>query len=100
MVFGERHRVTRGSEIDSGVTVWIDNDRDVGPGWGRGARGTVRHRCVHPMTVRVASLPPTKGNFVNRLWSRVGVRVASVGLLVFGVIGGVYLRSEEHTSEL
>jgi hypothetical protein len=28
---------------------------------------------------------------VNRLWSRVGVRVASVGLLVFGVVGGVYL---------
>ncbi len=32
MVFRERHRVTRGSEIDSGVTVWIDSDRDVGPG--------------------------------------------------------------------
>jgi len=28
---------------------------------------------------------------VNRLWSRVGIRVASVGLLVAGVIGGVYL---------
>ncbi len=28
---------------------------------------------------------------MNRLWSRVGVRVASVGLLVFGVVGGVYL---------
>ncbi|BFU42356.1 lytic transglycosylase domain-containing protein [Krasilnikovia sp. MM14-A1004] len=28
---------------------------------------------------------------MNRLWSRVGVRVASVGLLVLGVIGGVYL---------
>jgi hypothetical protein len=28
---------------------------------------------------------------VNRLWSRVGVRVASVGLLVLGVVGGVYL---------
>ena len=32
MVFGERHRVTRGSEIDSGVTAWIDNDRGDGPG--------------------------------------------------------------------
>jgi hypothetical protein len=28
---------------------------------------------------------------VNRLWSRVGVRSASVGLLVAGLIGGVYL---------
>ena len=28
---------------------------------------------------------------MNRLWSRVGVRVTSVGLLVLGVVGGVYL---------
>ncbi|GAA2548759.1 hypothetical protein GCM10010435_17920 [Winogradskya consettensis] len=28
---------------------------------------------------------------MNRLWSRVGIRVASVGLLVVGTIGGVYL---------
>ncbi|WP_067508429.1 lytic transglycosylase domain-containing protein [Actinoplanes sp. TFC3] len=28
---------------------------------------------------------------MNRLWSRVGIRVASVGLLVAGTIGGVYL---------
>jgi len=28
---------------------------------------------------------------VNRLWSRVGVRATSVGLLVLGVVGGVYL---------
>ncbi|OJF09651.1 aggregation-promoting factor C-terminal-like domain-containing protein [Couchioplanes caeruleus] len=28
---------------------------------------------------------------MNRLWSRVGIRAASVGLLVAGVIGGVYL---------
>lgn len=28
---------------------------------------------------------------MNRLWSRVGVRAASVGLLVAGLIGGVYL---------
>jgi hypothetical protein len=38
-----------------------------------------------------ASLPPTKGYFVSRPWSRVGVRSASVGLLVAGLIGGVYL---------
>jgi hypothetical protein len=28
---------------------------------------------------------------VNRLWSRVGVRAAAVGLLVAGLLGGVYL---------
>jgi hypothetical protein len=32
---------------------------------------------------------------VNRLWSRVGIRVASVGLLVAGVIGGVYLGKDQ-----
>jgi len=32
---------------------------------------------------------------VNRLWSRVGIRVASVGLLVAGVIGGVYLGQDQ-----
>src|SRR5689334_19822291 len=37
------------------------------------------------------SLPPTKGSFVNRLWSRVGVRALSVGLLAAGLTGGIYL---------
>ena len=32
---------------------------------------------------------------MNRLWSRVGIRVASVGLLVAGVIGGVYLGQDQ-----
>jgi hypothetical protein len=32
MVFGERHRVVRGSEIDSGATASIDGDRGAGPG--------------------------------------------------------------------
>ncbi|MET8146941.1 lytic transglycosylase domain-containing protein [Actinoplanes sp. NPDC049668] len=32
---------------------------------------------------------------MNRLWSRVGIRVASVGLLVVGVIGGVYLGKDQ-----
>src|SRR5918998_3118786 len=91
MVSGERHRVARGLKIDFVVTASIDNGRGDGPGGGRGARGTVRHRSACPVTLRAASLPPTKGYFVNRLWSRVGVRVASVGLLVFGVVGGVYL---------
>ena len=35
--------------------------------------------------------PLRRDHFVNRLLSRVGIRVASVGLLVAGVIGGVYL---------
>jgi hypothetical protein len=43
----------------------------------------------------VVSLPPTKGYFVNRLFSRVGIRVASVGLLVAGVIGGIYLGKDQ-----
>jgi hypothetical protein len=46
---------------------------------------------VIPATLRTASLPPTKGHFVNRLWSRVSVRVISVVLLLAGVVGGVYL---------
>ena len=36
-------------------------------------------------------MPPTKGYVVNRLWSRLGVRLTSVGLLVVGAIGGVHL---------
>jgi len=32
---------------------------------------------------------------VNRLWSRVGIRVAAVGLLVAGVIGGVYVGKDQ-----
>jgi hypothetical protein len=50
-----------------------------------------RLTTVSPGGGRAASLPPTKGYFVNRLWSRVGVRVASVGLLVAGAAGGIYL---------
>jgi hypothetical protein len=33
---------------------------------------------------------------VNRLWGRVGVRATSVGLLVVGVMGGVYLGQGRH----
>ena len=51
--------------------------------------------CLLRVTLRnrgnAASLPPTKGYFVNRLSSRVGVRAVSVGLLAVGLIGGVYL---------
>jgi hypothetical protein len=48
---------------------------------------------------RAASLPPTKGYFVNRLWSRVGVRATSVGLLALGVIGGVYLGQDREVQQ-
>jgi hypothetical protein len=36
---------------------------------------------------------------VNRLWSRVGVRVTSVGLLVLGVVGGVYLGQDREVQQ-
>ena len=32
---------------------------------------------------------------MNRLWSRVGVRAASVGLLLTGLAGGVYLGQDD-----
>ncbi len=41
------------------------------------------------VTPRVVA--PYEGKLVNRLWGRVSIRVASVGLLVAGVIGGVYI---------
>lgn len=44
-------------------------------------------------------LPPTKGCVVNRVWSRVGVRTASVGLLVAGLIGGVYLGTDRQVQQ-
>ena len=31
---------------------------------------------------------------MNRLWSRIGVRAASVGLLLTGLVGGVYLERD------
>ena len=36
---------------------------------------------------------------MNRLWSRVGVRVTSVGLLVLGIVGGVYLGQSRATQQ-
>jgi hypothetical protein len=36
---------------------------------------------------------------VNRLWSRVGVRAASVGVLVAGLVGGVYLGQNRDTQQ-
>jgi len=36
---------------------------------------------------------------VNRLWSRVGIRVSSVGLLVLGIIGGVYLGQDREVQQ-
>jgi hypothetical protein len=48
---------------------------------------------------RAASLPPTKGYFVNRLWSRVGVRATSVGLLAAGLAGGIYLGQDREVQQ-
>jgi hypothetical protein len=36
---------------------------------------------------------------VNRLWSQVGVRVTSVGLLLAGVAGGVYLGQDQEVQQ-
>ena len=36
---------------------------------------------------------------MNRLWSRIGVRAASVGLLVAGLIGGVYLGQDRQEQQ-
>jgi hypothetical protein len=44
-------------------------------------------------------LPPTKGIFVKRLLSRVGVRAASVTLLLAGLVGGVYLGQNQELEE-
>lgn len=52
-----------------------------------------------PWRCAAASLPPTKGNFVNRLWSRVGVRVTSVSLLVVGAAGGIYLGQDREVQQ-
>jgi hypothetical protein len=38
---------------------------------------------------------PNEGTFVNRLWNRIAVRVASVGLLAGGLVGGVYLGQQQ-----
>jgi len=55
--------------------------------------------AARPQVGRAASLPPTKGSFVNRLWSRVGVRAASVGLLLAGLVGGVYLGQDREVQQ-
>ncbi|MCA2218640.1 lytic transglycosylase domain-containing protein [Jidongwangia harbinensis] len=36
---------------------------------------------------------------MNRLWSRVGIRATSVGLLVLGVIGGVYIGQDREVPQ-
>src|SRR3954447_5196780 len=89
MVSSEHDCVAPWSEVDFAGHRSIETGRVVAR-MGRGARGTERSR-MHDPGDRAASLPPTKGYFVNRLWSRVGVRATSVGLLVLGVVGGVYL---------
>jgi len=39
----------------------------------------------------VPARSPDEGTLVDRLWNRIGIRVASVGLLAGGLVGGVYL---------
>jgi hypothetical protein len=46
---------------------------------------------------RRPAVATTEGCFVNRLWGRIGVRATSVGLLVAGVLGGVYLGQSRDT---
>jgi hypothetical protein len=41
-----------------------------------------------------------EGTFVKRLWSRVGVRVGAVGLLLAGLVGGVYLGQDRDADPL
>jgi hypothetical protein len=95
MVSGERHRVVLDVGDRLRATASIDRDRGDGPR-GRGARGTSVH---FPVVGRAASLPPTKGYFVNRLWSRVGVRATSVGLLAAGLAGGIYLGQDREVQQ-
>jgi hypothetical protein len=46
------------------------------------------------------SLSPTKGkHFVTRLWSRFGVRVLAVALLLVGVAGGYYLGDDREVQK-
>jgi len=42
-------------------------------------------------------LSPAKGSFVARLWTRLGVRTFSVGLLVLGLVGGLALGVNRQT---
>ena len=58
-----------------------------------------RLTTVSQVVGRAASLPPTKGYFVNRLWSRVGVRATSVGLLATGLAGGLYLGQDREVQQ-
>lgn len=45
------------------------------------------------------SLPPMKGPFVSRLWSRFGVRASAVALLLVGVTGGYYLAENREAQQ-
>jgi hypothetical protein len=96
MVSGERHRVVNVVGDRLRATISIETGRGVGPR-GRGARGTLSH--LSRVAGRAASLPPTKGYFVNRLWSRVGVRATSVGLLAVGLAGGIYLGQDREVQQ-
>ncbi|HET9517617.1 MAG TPA: hypothetical protein VFO77_07835, partial [Actinoplanes sp.] len=50
--------------------------------------------------LRSRVIVPDEGNhFVNRRYGRVGLRVASVGLLVMGIAGGVYLGRDQQAQQ-
>jgi hypothetical protein len=42
---------------------------------------------------------PYERTLVNRLWGRVSIRAASVGLLVLGVVGGVYVAKDREVQQ-
>jgi hypothetical protein len=100
MVFGERHRVAHFVGVDLVAYTAIEADRGVAPLGSRCSRHD-RLPGIAPVTDVPRHCPRRREYFVNRLWSRVGVRTTSVGLLVLGVIGGVYLgqgREVQHRS--
>jgi hypothetical protein len=96
MVFGERQAWSSLSWIDSGPPPRSTAISVPGPVVGVLA---ARSSPIPPVAGGAASLPPTKGNFVNRLWSRAGVRVAAVGLLVAGAAGGIYLGQDREVQQ-
>ena len=54
---------------------------------------------MHPVGGHGGSLPPTKGQRVSRLWSRVAARVLAVVLLLLGVAGGVFLGADRKAQD-
>jgi hypothetical protein len=71
-------------------------ERDV-PSIDEGQRS--RH-VRRPPSARVRVFAPDEGtHFVSRLWSRSGLRVLSILVLVFGLVGGGYLSADRQTQQ-